>query len=491
MKTKLIQLIRGLGRRTVIGIPYAWLLLFFLLPFIIVLKVSLAESGYYPPYHPLLAWAEDQVSIVLYYGNYLYIFKDDDWNYLPPYVALIKAAIIVTIICLILAYLIAIALTKLKSTKLQNILLWSCAAPTVIALLLNLYAYAKGNQLTPDGLVNYFLITMGFINDPITLLNTKLFIYLGLILTYLSLALFPLFYTLNQIDYEYGYRFDNRIVAPDGPSQGNTLWLLTKYIFRLSKKTLLLSASLVFICIVGKYIIPNPLGLTSFESSRFLSPYLNSIELALFSTLLCLMVGYPMAYTIAKARKEFQTVLILLIVMPTWTALLVRVYAWMTILGNGEQGLMNQLLMSLGLIQTPIEILNSYTAVYIGIVYAYLPFMILPLYANISKHDESLLEAAADLGARKLKAFWQITIPLSKEGIIAGCMLVFIPVIGEFVVPELLGGSETQLIGQAIYREYFTNNDWAAAAALAVIMLILLIIPIVLFNKNQNKVVEG
>ena len=227
------------------------------------------------------------------------------------------------------------------------------------------------------------------------------------------------------------------------------------------------------------------------EKGIYLQAYLGSLKIAFFSTLLCLLIGYPMAYAIARADKQTQTVYLLLIMMPTWTAILIRVYAWMTILGNGENGLLNSFLLWTGIISEPLRLLNTPLAVYIGLVYSYLPFMILPLYANLVKHDQSLLEAASDLGARTFTSFWKITVPLSKNGIIAGCMLVFIPVVGEFVVPELLGGSQTQMIGKVLWDEFFSRRNWPGAAALAVVMLAILIIPIILFNKNQAKELEG
>lgn len=225
------------------------------------------------------------------------------------------------------------------------------------------------------------------------------------------------------------------------------------------------------------------------EDALYLAAYLGSLKIAFVSTLLCLLIGYPMAYAIARAPKEMQTVYLLLIMMPTWTAILIRVYAWMGILSNN--GLLNSLLMGLGLISEPLQILNTNLAVYIGIVYSYLPFMVLPLYANLVKHDQSLLEAAADLGSRNFNSFWRITVPLSKNGIIAGCMLVFIPVVGEFVIPELLGGPETLMIGKVLWQEFFNNRDWPVASALAVVMLAILLVPIILFNRNQAKEMEG
>jgi putrescine transport system permease protein len=227
------------------------------------------------------------------------------------------------------------------------------------------------------------------------------------------------------------------------------------------------------------------------QNDIYLRAYLGSLQMAFVSTLLCLLIGYPMAYAIARANKQNQTALLLLIMMPTWTAILIRVYAWMTILGNGENGLLNSFLLWLGVIGEPLRLLNTPVAVYIGIVYSYLPFMILPLFANLVKHDQSLLEAASDLGARNLTRFWKITVPLSRNGIIAGCMLVFIPVVGEFVIPELLGGSQTLMIGKVLWEEFFNRRNWPGASALAVLMLAILIIPIILFNRSQAKELEG
>jgi putrescine transport system permease protein len=221
----------------------------------------------------------------------------------------------------------------------------------------------------------------------------------------------------------------------------------------------------------------------------YVSAYFGSLKMATISTLLCLLIGYPMAYAIARAPKEMQTVYVLLIMMPTWTAILIRVYAWMGILSNN--GLLNGALMGIGLIDEPLIILNTNLAVYIGVVYSYLPFMVLPLYANLVKHDLSLLEAASDLGARSLTSFWKITVPLSKNGIIAGSMLVFIPVVGEFVIPEMLGGPETLMIGKVLWQEFFNNRDWPVASALAVVMLAILMVPIVLFNRNEAKELEA
>ena len=225
------------------------------------------------------------------------------------------------------------------------------------------------------------------------------------------------------------------------------------------------------------------------QDELYISAYFGSLKVAFLSTLMCLVLGFPMAYAITKASKETQNVLLLLIMMPTWTAILIRVYAWMGILSNN--GLLNGFLMTMGWINEPLQILNTNLAVYIGVVYSYLPFMILPLYANLVKHDNSLLEAASDLGSSTFNSFWKITIPLSKNGIVAGCMLVFIPVVGEFVIPELLGGPETLMIGKVLWQEFFNNRDWPVASALAVVMLAILIVPIILFNRSQAKEMEG
>lgn len=213
--------------------------------------------------------------------------------------------------------------------------------------------------------------------------------------------------------------------------------------------------------------------------------YWNSIKVAFNSTIFALLLGYPMAYAIAKAPKRLQTTWLLLVLLPSWTSFLIRVYAWMGLLSNN--GLINQALMGLGIINEPIQMLNTSFSVYVGIVYAYLPFMVLPLYANLVKHDSTLLEAASDLGARKWTTFFRITLPLSKNGIVAGSMLVFIPVVGEYVIPELLGGAGTVMIGKVLWQEFFNNRDWPVASALAVLMIGLLIIPIMLFHRYQNK----
>jgi len=226
-----------------------------------------------------------------------------------------------------------------------------------------------------------------------------------------------------------------------------------------------------------------------FSDSLYWRSYLSSLQIAGVATFLTLLVGYPIAYGMARAPKGWRPSLLMLVILPFWTSFLIRVYAWIGILK--KEGLLNLFLQSAGLIDEPLTILNTNVAVMIGIVYAYLPFMVLPLYANIEKLDDSLLEAAADLGCHPLKAFWVITIPLSLSGIVAGCFLVFIPAVGEFVIPDLLGGSETLMIGKTMWVEFFSNRDWPVSSAVAVILLLILVVPIVLFQRAQQKAQEA
>lgn len=216
----------------------------------------------------------------------------------------------------------------------------------------------------------------------------------------------------------------------------------------------------------------------------YFAAYLSSLKIALISTFLTLLIGYPIAYAMARAPSHWRPTLLMLVILPFWTSFLIRVYAWIGILST--EGYLNQLLLSLGVIAEPLTILNTNIAVYIGIVYTYLPFMVLPIYATLEKMDDSLVEAAEDLGCTALSAFWLVTAPLSKPGIIAGCFLVFIPTLGEFVIPSLLGGSDTLMIGKVLWEEFFNNRDWPVASAVAVILLLILIIPIVLFQRNQE-----
>jgi len=225
-----------------------------------------------------------------------------------------------------------------------------------------------------------------------------------------------------------------------------------------------------------------------FSDSLYISTYLSSVKMAAVTTLCCALIGYPMAYYIARSSPSVRNLLLLGVILPFWTSLLLRVYAWVGILRN--DGLLNNFLMWLGAIDAPLEIYRTDLAVYIGLIYAYLPFFILPLYANLVKLDVRLLEAAYDLGARPWKAFLTITLPLSMPGVIAGAMLVFIPSVGEYVIPEMLGGADTLMMGRVMWTEFFNNADWPMAAAVTCVMVLLLLVPLVVFQYNQVKQLE-
>jgi putrescine transport system permease protein len=230
------------------------------------------------------------------------------------------------------------------------------------------------------------------------------------------------------------------------------------------------------------------------EDPLYVSTYLSSLKYAAATTVMCLLIGYPFAYFMARAKPSLQPALLMLVMLPFWTSFLLRVYAWKGLLSeNGwvsdlliGSGL-DQLLFALGLIPAPGKLMNTPFSLVLGMTYTYLPFMILPLFGNLAKLDLRLLEAAADLGASPWTAFWKITVPLSKAGIIAGAMLVFIPCVGEFVIPELLGGPETLMIGRVMWDEFFSNNDWPMASSVAVVMVLLIIVPLAIFNKYQAE----
>ena len=225
------------------------------------------------------------------------------------------------------------------------------------------------------------------------------------------------------------------------------------------------------------------------EDDLYWKAYLSSLKIALLSTSLSLLVGFPIAYGMTRAPDVWRPTLLMLVILPFWTSFLIRVYAWKGILS--QEGYLNQLLLGIGVIQEPLTILNTNTAVYIGIVYTYLPFMVLPVYSALERLDGSLIEAAEDLGCSRFTAFWLVTIPLSRPGIIAGCFLVFIPVLGEFVIPSLLGGSGTLMIGKVLWEEFSSNRDWPVASAVAIVLLLILVVPIVLFQRNQQKQQEA
>ncbi len=225
-----------------------------------------------------------------------------------------------------------------------------------------------------------------------------------------------------------------------------------------------------------------------FTDSLYVNTYISSVRMAAVTTLCCILIGYPMAYYIARSKPATRNLLLLGVILPFWTSLLLRVYAWVGILR--DEGLLNYVLLSLGIIDSPLEIYRTDLAVYIGMVYAYLPFFILPLYANLVKLDLRLLEAAYDLGARPWTAFLKVTLPLSMPGVIAGGMLVFIPSVGEFVIPQMLGGADTLMIGRVMWSEFFDNADWPMAAAVTCVMVLILILPLILFQYSQIRQLE-
>jgi putrescine transport system permease protein len=228
---------------------------------------------------------------------------------------------------------------------------------------------------------------------------------------------------------------------------------------------------------------------TLFEDSLYWSAALSSVRIAAISTVLLLLVGFPVAYAMARAPESWRPALVALVILPFWTSFLIRVYAWIGILR--PEGLLNQALQALGLIDEPLAILNTETAVYIGIVYAYLPFMVLPLYATLEKLDHRLIEAALDLGSPPWRTFWSITVPLALPGIVAGSLLCFIPAVGEFVIPDLLGGSETLMIGRTLWSEFFSNRDWPLASAVAIVLLVILVVPIVIYRDVEARRLEA
>ncbi len=277
------------------------------------------------------------------------------------------------------------------------------------------------------------------------------------------------------------------------------LWLLAFFlapfviVFKISLSETAIAMPPYMPVFDGLEAIGEKLAQLSFENYAWLvddplywRSYVSSLRIAAISTIIALLVGYPLAYGMVRAPAGWRPMLVMMVILPFWTSFLIRVYAWIGILK--PEGLLNQFLLWTGLIASPLSIINTDTAVYIGIVYSYLPFMVLPLYAVMEKMDPALLEAAADLGAGPFRRFWQVTVPLSLPGVLAGSLLVFIPAVGEFVIPDLLGGSRTLMIGKTLWNEFFANRDWPVASAVATVLLVLLVLPIVLFQNAQRSV---
>ncbi|MCG6121205.1 MAG: ABC transporter permease subunit [Microvirga sp.] len=242
-----------------------------------------------------------------------------------------------------------------------------------------------------------------------------------------------------------------------------------------------------FVAFLGDLNVENFIFL--FEDDLYLASALSSLRIAALATLMLLAVGFPLAHAMTRAPRSWRPMLVAALILPFWTSFLIRVYAWIGILK--PEGLLNHWLMSAGLISAPLQIMDTERAVFIGLVYTYLPFMALPLYAALERLDDTLIEAAQDLGATAFKAFWTITVPLAKPGIIAGSLLCFIPIVGEFVVPDLLGGSQTLMIGRTLWMEFFANRDWTLASAVAIVLLAILVVPIVLFREAEARRMEA
>jgi putrescine transport system permease protein len=225
------------------------------------------------------------------------------------------------------------------------------------------------------------------------------------------------------------------------------------------------------------------------SDNLYILSYLRSVVVALVSTAILLAVGYPVAYGMSRLPLRWQPIAMMLVIVPFWTSFLIRIYAWINILQH--DGLLNKVLLALHLVSAPVVWLSTDSAMYLGIVYSYLPFMILPLYATLAKMDSTLLEAAADLGSPRMKTFWLVTLPLSLPGIGAGALLCFIPIVGEFVIPDLLAGSDSPMIGQTLWLEFFTNRDWPVASAIAMVLLLLLLAPLLVYDRLQRRQLEG
>jgi len=251
----------------------------------------------------------------------------------------------------------------------------------------------------------------------------------------------------------------------------------------------------VFDLAAGWDVFKTALGTLSLDNFKLLVSddlyvlsYVRSLAVAVTSTAILLLIGYPVAYGMSRLPQRWQPIAMMLVVVPFWTSFLIRIYAWINVLQH--DGLLNKTLLALGIIDKPMVWLSTDTAMYLGIVYSYFPFMILPLYATLSKMDDTLLEAAADLGASRLKAFWLVTVPLSLPGVGAGLLLCFIPIVGEFVIPDLLAGSDRMMIGQTLWLEFFTNKDWPVASAIAIVLLALLLVPLLVYEKLQRRHLE-
>lgn len=448
------------GRKCIISLPYVWLILLFFIPFLIIFKISFSEMiRGIPPYTSLLNWEDGQLIITLSLNNYANILEDSVDIY--AYLQSLKIGMLLALVVLF-AYQCYRYYQHKKRTPLWQIVFYFLTLSLLFFVLIRFIAWCNlsGSECMALAASALLAISLFFLLFPVLnrighyLPSIKIqivcFILLILILFW-GLTFF--FYTHNESDSALNTFLDNALFS---------MGFIQSSIFNIK---------------------------TDISDSIYINGYLQSLRIAGISTILCVIIAYPLAWAISKCRSSTRNILLLLVVLPSWTSFLIRIYAWSTILRNN--GLLNHFLMYLGIINEPLVIMNTDLAVYIGIVYAYLPFVLLPIYNSLMKIDQTLIEAAADLGCRPVKTFFSVVLPLTQSGVIAGAMLVFIPSVGEYVIPELLGGSNTNMIGRVLWEEFFKNRDWPAASAVAFVMLLILIVPIYYFNKQQNNTAAG
>ena len=440
------------GRFWVIAPAYAWLLTFFLIPFLFIFKISLADQELaLPPYSALWTTEEHWVHLHINLGKYHALLEDFllDGRWIA-YVTAAWHALLATW----LTGVVALAMVVFLRKRTQAVQTWAYRAVfSASAIFIGIRLFA-GIFLSDVSSLSWLTQQHGWVT-----LAT-------LIGTYLPVSLFALMWHLKH-----------NVVS----TQPRLVWSDHSAGWPLLLKTGISVFSFCFI----EQLLP-VLGAIS---NQYVLAYSNSLLLAAGTTGFCLLIGYPMAYYIARAENATRNTLLMLVILPFWTSFLLRVYAWSGILANS--GLINGVLLHWGLIDEPIQMMNTRFSVMLGMVYCYLPFMILPLYSHLVKLDMRLLEAAADLGARPWRVFGEITLPLSMRGILTGCMLVFIPAVGEYVIPEMLGGGSVLMIGKRLADEYFQNNDWPMASAIAVVMVLLLVLPMMWFQRLENSPQEG
>lgn len=449
------------GKKFVIAAPYIWLMLFFFIPFLIVFKISFAEMVRgVPPYTELFSWKDGQLNVILDVNSYLFILEDA--LDVHAYAQSLKLAMLVSLIVIFIRQWLRIKAGKKRARFLPlffSFLFYSFMLFVALRLISWFDLSMTQAEMLFFAVLLSTAITLGFSfyfkhrNDEYLSIKQQLWsIFVGTVVLFVLGNAFNT--TASQVS---GFRFND---------------LLDHGLMSLS----LISAPIFHIT-------------TDLSDSIYFHGYMQSIRIATISTFFCILIGYPLAWAISRCRASTRNILLLLILLPSWTSFLIRIYAWTTILRNN--GLLNSFLMYIGVIDQPLVIMNTNLAVYIGIVYVYLPFVVLPIYNSLTKIDYTLIEASSDLGCKPIKTFFHVILPLTKSGVIAGAMLVFIPAVGEYVIPELLGGSNTNMIGKVLWEEFFKNRDWPVASAVASVMLMILIVPIYYFNKQQNNEMGG